>query len=256
MEEANIVDTEILLDIVYQERTDHKDAMEFFNRYGKQGLALESNVNRMCQRILLKQVGRFVNDFGEMIQGKDEGEGNATIWDQVDIAGKEKLLENFKVRSEESTFMNDNCYRRFILSIVEKAKPYMIRMDSIHIRQYLQILPASLTDYLSTGIKENFSYLVPVNSADGKDTVNMRRELYDYFSIQARENAVTLANLISLILYGNSAGKNYISINFFTSDQVFIENFSKIKEDLNPKDLDNGNHVKAALQSISFEKPY
>jgi predicted nucleic acid-binding protein len=256
MGEANIVDTEILLDIVYQERPDHQDAMEFFNRYGKQGLALESNVNRMCQRILLKQVGRFVKEFGEMIQGKDEDEGNATIWDQADTAGKEKMLENYKVRTEESTSMNDSGYRRFSLSIVEKAKSYLIRMDSSHIRQYLQILTASLTDYLSTSIKENFSYLVPVNSTDGKDTVNMRRELYDYFSIDARENAVTLANLISLILYGNSAGKNYISINFFTSDRVFIENFRKIKEDLNPEDLDRGNHVKAALKSITLEKPY
>jgi hypothetical protein len=256
MEEANIVDAEILLDIVYQERPVHQDAKEFFNRYGKQGLAIESNVNRLCQRKVLEQVGRFVKDFGEMIRGKDEGQGNETIWDKADTAEREKLLENFRGRIEESDSMNDRGYREFGLSIVEKAKPYMNQMDSNHIRQYLQILPASLTDYLSTGIKENFSYLVPVNSADGKDTVNMRRELYDYFPIDARENAVTLANLISLILYGNSAGKKYLSINFFTSDQVFIENFWKIKEGLNPKDLDKGNDVKVALQSISFEKPY
>lgn len=256
MEEANIIDAEIMMDIIYGDRPMHREAMEFFNRYGKQGLALESNVNRLCQGNVLKQVGKFVKYFGELVPGKDEDHGNAITWDKSDTAGREKLIEHFKGRIEESTMVDGDGFRSFSLSILERARPYMIQMDSTRIRQYLQIMPASLTDYLSTGIKENFSYLVPVNSADGKDTVKMRRELYDYFSIDARENAVTLANLISLVLYGNSAGKKYSSINFFTSDQDFMENLGKIRKDLNAEDLDNGNEVKAALKSINFEKPY
>ena len=256
MEEVNIIDSEILMDIIYQDRPEHQKAMEFFNRYGKQGLALESNVNRLCQSKVLNQAGKFVKFFGEMVQERDGNQGTAIIWDKSDVEGREKLLEHFKERIEESALVEGNGFRSFSFSILERAKPYMIQMDSTRIRKYLQIIPASLTDYLSTGIKENFSYLVPVNSANGKDTVNMRRELYDYFPIDSGENAITLANLISLILYGNSAGKKYISINFFTSDQGFIENFRKINDDLNPDDLDNGTEVKAALKSIVFEKPY
>ena len=256
MEEANIIDAEIVLDIVYQERPMHLNAMDFLNRYGKQGLAIESNVNRLCQRKILKQAARFSRELGEMIQEKGDIPENSSIWDQTDISGREKLLENFKLKIEESPSVNNTLYRGVSLSIMDRAKPHILMMDSTHIRQYLQIIPATLTDYLSTGIKEDFSYLVPVNSVDGNDTVNMRRELYDHLLNDLGENAMTIANLISLVLYGNSSGKKYISINFFTSDQNFIENFRKIKEDMDMDSLNNGNEVKAALKSINFEKPY
>jgi len=256
MEEANIIDAEIVLDIVYHERPMHLNAVDFLNRYGKQGLAIESNVNRLCQRRILKQVGRFSREFGEMMGEKGDNTGNLSLWDQTHISGREKLLENFKEKIGESISINDIGYRRFVISIIERAKPHIIMMDRPHIRQYLQIIPATLTDYLSTGIKENFSYLVPVNSADGKDTVNTRRELYEYLSNTLGENAMTIANLIGLVLYGNSSGKKYISINFFTWDQKFVENFGKIKDDMGLERLNNGKQVKAALSSINFEKPY
>ncbi|WP_393971532.1 hypothetical protein OXIME_000091 [Oxyplasma meridianum] len=256
MDIANIVDAEIFLDIIYGDRPMHNNAMEFFNRYGKQGLALESNVNRMCQRKILKNAGKFSKDFGTMFFRNIENPGSSTIWDQADKEKRGKLLERFKEKIEESTFPNDGGYRSFSLSFIERAKPYILLMDSVHIRQYLQIIPASLTDFLSTKIKENFSYLVPVNSADGEDVVKIREKLHGYFSKDVGENGLTLANLISLILYGNSAGKKYICINFFTTDQEFIANFKKIKEDAYTQVPVDGNKVKDALKSINFEKPY
>ena len=256
MDEVNIIDAGILLDIVYDERPMHENAMEFFNRFGNQGLAVESNVNRRCQRSVLKCAGKFVSEFGEFLHGRGEEGNPVDQWDSMDRPLRSTLLESFTRMSIASSQSDGEGYNLFSRSLVNKAKQHLVEMDIIHVREYLQILPAALTDHLSDSIKENFTYLVSLNTVDGKDIVGIRKALYEHISFDSMDTAMTLAGLVCLILYGSPGRKKYNSINFYTGDEIFIEDFKKIREKKHSFIMEDGGDIKVALGSINFEKPY
>ena len=256
MGEANIIDTGILLDIVYYRRPMHGNAMEFFKRYGNQGLAVENNVIKRCQRTVLKYAVKFVTDFCILLDGSANENNQSNNWDSMDVTSRSVLLENLIRKSTETPAADSGGYEFFISPLVNNAKQYIVQMDEIHVREYLQILPAALTDHLSDSIKENFTYLLPLNSVDGRDTVTVRNALYSHFLIDSMDTAMTLASLVCLILYGSPGKKKYDFVNFYTEDESFVGNFMKIREDNPAYNMKDGESIKMALKSISFEKPY
>ena len=177
-------------------------------------------------------------------------------WDSMDRPLRSTLLESFTRMSIASPQSDGEGYNLFSRSLVNKAKQHLVEMDIIHVREYLQILPAALTDHLSDSIKENFTYLVSLNTVDGKDIVGIRKALYEHISFDSRDTAMTLAGLVCLILYGSPGRKKYNSINFYTGDEIFIEDFKKIREEKRSFIMEDGGDIKVALGSINFEKPY
>lgn len=256
MGEANVIDAGILLDIVYYMRPMHGNAMEFFKGYGNHGLAVENNVIRRCQRSILKYSVKFVTDFCGLLDGSTDDDNRRNNWDSMDVTSRSVLLENLIRKSTETSPAGSEGYEFFMSPLVNKAKHYIVQMDEIHVREYLQILPAALTDQLSDSIKGNFTYLLPLNSVDGRDTVNMRKALYGHFLIDSMDTAMTLAGLVCLILYGSAGRKKYDFVNFYTEDESFIRNFMKIREDNPAFIMKDGEGIKMALKSISFENPY
>ena len=256
MGEANLIDTGILLDIVYCRRPMHWNAMEFFKGYGNQGLAVENNVIRRCQRSILKYAVKFVTDFCVPLDGSANEDNQRNNWDSMDVTSRSVLFENLIRKSTETIPAGSEGYEFFMIPLVNKAKQYIVQMDEIHVREYMQILPAALTDHLSDSIKETFTYLLPLNSVDGRDTVTIRKALYGHFLMDSMDTAMTLAGLVCLILYGSVGRKKYDFVNFYTEDKSFIRNFMKIREENPAFNMKDGENIKMALKSISFEKPY
>ena len=109
---------------------------------------------------------------------------------------------------------------------------------------------------LSETLNERSRRLWAGNESLSIGYVGIRKALYEHISFDSMDTAMTLAGLVCLILYGSPGRKKYNSINFYTGDKIFIEDFKKIREEKHSFIMEDGGNIKVALGSINFEKPY
>ena len=78
---ANFLDTNLVLDIIYPERTRNKEAVEFYKRFRNYELAIEDQVQKECQTLMIRYLNKFSVDLQNYLSANDR---HSKKWDLLD----------------------------------------------------------------------------------------------------------------------------------------------------------------------------
>ncbi|MHB8561349.1 MAG: hypothetical protein ACYDAP_09365 [Thermoplasmataceae archaeon] len=255
---ANFLDTNLVLDIIYPERTRNKEAVEFYKRFRNYELAIEDQVQKECQTLMIRYLNKFSVDLQNYISANDR---HSKKWDLLDQKKRSKILTDFIGEHKKLGQKNNGDYFPFYKSLINLSRHEIIYLNFRDLKEYLMSLPSEVMRFLSEQIRTRFDYKIPYNSIEREDIIKFRQALNDslltsVFKRGQRGDRYILVNIIHLLLFGDSDGKNYDKIVLFTYDKDFFDNFNQIKA--SPPAIIPFNLVEnypEILENLSFEIP-
>ncbi len=253
----SLLDTNVVLDIIYDKRNGNNDATNFYKGFKNYELSIEDIVNKECYEVVNKKSLDFVHSFKNFIIYRNKIKKN---WDYMNISQRRDLLKDFLKNTEDrKSFEN----RPFYTNIIGLIGNEIIYMDTQDVLDYLLELPGKIQDFIYNALLDKFSIIHSlidiIDPRMPKKFLNLKGIMADrgYFKQAQKNDSEILLNMIYMINNGTSENNKVNFIHFYTMDLTFIKIFDKIKLESSVVSHNNLDECfKKGIDGITFRKPY
>lgn len=255
----NLLDTNVVLDVVYQERDHHQDSDKFYRTFNYFELSICSRVYEECNRVIINYTTRFGSDLLAYIESKQRRKKH---WDAKDRSERKGVLLGF-LSDMAIRYKNDsNGYLPFYKAILDRSRTNIQKMQFSELKEFLLEIPRIMLLYLQGEIKARFKVInqfVDIQQSDTFEFTDKLKNVFSnpYFAHRQSEDRRILVNMIGIIVFGDTENNKYSDVTFHTCDQPFTESFANITQ-LPPK-LKNAkydSYLSIALRALNFSRPY
>ncbi|MEM3907765.1 MAG: hypothetical protein QXZ17_13055 [Nitrososphaerota archaeon] len=251
------IDTNVLLDIIYDQRQRHKLAMDFYKRFKNLELSVVFEVFKEANKVVEDYCSGFARDFSTFLISEEK---HSTKWDDLSRGKKIKRLEDFK-NWVNSRYKDDAVYP-FYNAILTNVEVYLPDRSYSDIREFLLNLPSYFLLWLKVNIQTRFSIHIAISDISNDNVRKFQDELdklmrSKYFDKTQKGDVRIIIELILLILYGSEVVREYKQVTFYTLDNLLSSNFFKFKREMPiMNDTEFNDLMKKGLERITIEAPY
>ncbi len=253
IENCKLLDTNVVLDIIYDTRKRSKAAIKFYSKFKNYELGIENIVLKESNRIILESANEFIVHFSNFIKKWKDLKNKS--WDDSTYSERLRIIEDFKKHVSEGE--GTNKYKEFIIDVIDKIGYRLSELEVCKINKLFIDLPGYLVNELNKQIKAKFRIIIPYSpsSKDDLNDVNLLKNiLNDIFKERGSFDRDILINLIILILNGDVDENHYKQIEFYTEDEDFINNFNIARSKIEKVELKVT--LKDSFKKIAFQKGY
>ncbi len=254
---GQFIDTNILFDIIYKERTRHKKSIDFYRQFKNLEISVEIKVRAEANQVILKYINNFTSDLNNFLFTKDK---HSTKWDLLTPLERIKRLDKFLDDYKKNK--NKEEYFPFYNEMIMTLKNEIIDSTLYEIKEALIELPISHLQFFKVKIDSYFNFISPAFDVENNTIVLFNEKLKTkfknkYFLNNQSFDMEIVINIFNLIILGSDSDIKFDFINFYTNDNKFITNYKNIK--LNPPDLEEtelNNLLSDKINLIKFINPY
>lgn len=257
-----LLDTNIVLDIIYNKRENHNIALEFYKKFNNYELSIENIVAVECFNVINKKVSDFTSDFRNFIISRDKLKKN---WDSLEPIRRSEVLNDFLKDDSRKKFKGN---LPFFISIIEEIRDEIIYYNLDNVLKYLLELPGELEEFFKQTLDNKLTIIYPntevLNIADHEINTNFKKMINfqaiiknsNIFKSNQQRDLEILVNLVNIKNYG-TIDSQVSFIYFYLNDSTFENNFKAIKNkmpELTAHDV-NKNYI-GWMNNIEFRNPY
>ncbi len=256
---AFLIDTNVVLDIVYSQRPRYQNAENFYRGFSNKQLAVEPKVHKECNKVLMDHAWAFSSDLQGYIYS--DRKKSKKPWDSLRPAQRKTILNNFMTFVSKQD-PNQDGKVPFYKQIIERVGTELSRLSLLDLKDFLVELSQSMWDHLRSEVRARFEYYVPVgditNEAHYKFISDLKSKLSsNYFNGKQSEDRLILTSVIHLIAFGDINGNEFDTITFYTYDEPFLNVYQSLLA--NPplfQEKEYNTYLTKGLKGLTMEKPY
>lgn len=254
-----MLDTNVVFDIIYPQRSRYKEAQSFYRGFEYYTLSIEIRVRSECNKVLNDYSMSFGYDLENYLLAKQR---HRKAWDKLKPVERRRTLDKFLVDMGAKYKADKDGFIPFYRQIVERSKSSLSRMTFNDLRQFLFDLPSELMKHISKEIESRFTIISPYHDLDEEDTYKFKEKLKEtlknpYFTQNQSFDQTIFISIVHIFTFGDTDGNLFDSITFYTSDTKFLKVYSNISS--NPPKLPEKRFeglFSSALNGIEFRNPY
>ncbi len=260
VEKGEFLDTNVLFDAVYTARPLYQ---KFHTRFGSiyllKQLSITVSVGTEAQRIATESINFLVNRLYNMIKPLE--------WDELSASEKSNAIKTLNKEIDADQEIKDANRTIFVQDVL---KLIALQLQNLTKKEIIEQLCPNLhytyTRDLQGKIFEHFN-MPPVdrshpNHKNFLDVIKRANKTCKAFEMKDNQDFDILTDITLLISvgakYDNNFTQDFNSINFYSRDTRFENNFKEFKKhfDSNTNRNSNEDSIKEAIDNINMNKPY
>ena len=255
----HFIDTNVVFDIIYEDRIRHHQAIEFYKKFLNLELCIETKVNGEGCSVILNYITQFSTDLNNYISVKNR---HGKQWDELKPMERRKRLDDFLDEKNNQRKIISNDSLPFYKQMIQLMKLNSIDSNIIEFREILIDLPMIHLENFKSNLRSRFTMHYPLLDFTEEKVLKFNESLKvklknGYFQKEQSVDMEIVISLLQLIIFGNASDVDIKRINFYTNDIKMIQNYQNIR-DL-PPELESASFetmLMNGITSVSIAKPF
>lgn len=254
----SFIDTNVLFDIVYPQRTRHTNAIAFYKGFRNLELCIENIVNKEANKVTIEYASNFGTDLIRFLVSEER---HSPAWDALNRDRRVKRIQDF-VSWIKGHYAPDSPSFPFYMAIITGIQVILPDYSLLELKEYVIELPNSLLDWLRTNIRSRFSIHVPIYDPEDESIRKFQQDLKGlmqdgYFEKRQSADVMIFINLFLLLLVGSASVKYINELYYYTYDHPALTSFEKFKgKGPLMKEGKYNEWLKKGLTAINMKEPY
>lgn len=253
----NFIDTNIVLDIIYEKRNYNSKAINFYKQFKNYELSIENVVKKECFKVVNNKSIDFAGDLMDYINTQKIDQ---TCWNNMKIESRQAFLNDF-VNNKNYRKCDEN--KPFYSNMINKIHDEIMYLNIDDFSGYLLDLTSKMQEYMNIELNARFIERYPGYdiSKNVLPPIILKLKAFliqnAYFKTNQEKDMGIFINLVHLVNFGEYKDDPVDSIKFYTMDSTFIKNFGKLQKcEINSPNRELTEYLQNGINNISFISPY